>query len=322
MAPESPVQTLGFKPAGEGFARFLADVHTAEHPDEPEDPAGIELWLRNGRLLFRPYTIEVGGVPAGFALSEHNHWEAAPDRVVWLYAGLVPAHRTAEGLGGAYQFLEGHAHADGGKAAMAYVREDDDAALAALQGLGYSEDRREHFWELDLKADPDRLRQLADLARERMRREGIEITTLAADRDPDRYLKTHLMSTEAEQDIPTSDTIVPDSFEYFMEWVESPNLHQDRFWIARVGAEVVGLSTLSYPVERGIVSTDFTCVARSHRGQGVARALKLETIVQAIDLGVDRVRTDNDFQNAPILHLNEELGYRHVFDWIKLARPL
>jgi GNAT superfamily N-acetyltransferase len=75
-------------------------------------------------------------------------------------------------------------------------------------------------------------------------------------------------------------------------------------------------------VERGHVSTDFTCVARSHRGRGIARALKMETIVQAIDLGVDRVRTDNDFRNAPILHLNEDLGYRHVFDWIKLAREL
>ena len=322
MPPESPAETLDFKPAGEGFGRFLADVQTEEHPDEPTDPAGIELWLRNDRIVFRTYTVEVGGAPAGFAVNERNQWEAAPDRVVWLYAGLLPEQRTAEALAGAYLFLEGHARSDGGRVAMVYVREDDAPALAAVGGLGYREDRRERYWELDLKADPERLRRQAERSREQMQRAGMEIVTLASDPDPDRYLKTHQMSTAAEQDIPTSESIVPDSFGYFMEWVESPNLHQDRFWIARDGDEIVGLSTLSYPVERGIVSTDFTCVARSHRLRGIARALKLETIVQAIELGVDRIRTDNDFRNAPILHLNEVLGYQHVFDWIKLAREL
>jgi len=85
---------------------------------------------------------------------------------------------------------------------------------------------------------------------------------------------------------------------------------------------VAGLSTLAFPVERGIVGTDWTAVGRAHRNRGIARALKLETIVQAIELGVDRVRTDNDSTNTPILHLNAELGYRRVFDKLALTRPL
>jgi GNAT superfamily N-acetyltransferase len=322
MPPGTPTKTLAFRPAGEDFARFLADVRTAELPDEPMDPPAVELWLRNDKTVFRCYVAQAGEAAAGYALSEHNQWEAAPDRVVWLYAGLLPDQRTPDGLAAAYQFLEEHARTDGGRVAMVYIREDDAQALEAVTDIGYTEDRRERFWELDLRSDPDRLRQLAERSRERMQREGIVVTTLASDPDPGRYLKTHEMANAAEQDIPTSDTIVPDSFEYFMEWVRSPNLHQDRFWIARAGEEVVGLSTLSYPVERGIVSTDFTCVARSRRGRGIARALKLETIVQAIELGVDRVRTDNDSTNAPILHLNEELGYRRVFDRLALNRSL
>lgn len=47
-------------------------------------------------------------------------------------------------------------------------------------------------------------------------------------------------------------------------------------------------------------------------GKGLARALKLETLVQAIDLGVAAVETDNDSENAPILHINEELGYAEM----------
>jgi GNAT superfamily N-acetyltransferase len=66
----------------------------------------------------------------------------------------------------------------------------------------------------------------------------------------------------------------------------------------------------------------WTAVGRAHRNRGIARALKLETIVQAIELGFDRVRTDNDSTNALILHLNAELGYRRVFGRIALIRPL
>jgi RimJ/RimL family protein N-acetyltransferase len=48
---------------------------------------------------------------------------------------------------------------------------------------------------------------------------------------------------------------------------------------------------------------------RSHRGRGVARAVKMETLAQAIELGVGSVRTDNDQRNAAMLHINEQLGY-------------
>ena len=38
-------------------------------------------------------------------------------------------------------------------------------------------------------------------------------------------------------------------------------------------------------------------------------AMKMETIVQAIELGVHTVRADNDERNSPMLHINEDLGY-------------
>ena len=53
---------------------------------------------------------------------------------------------------------------------------------------------------------------------------------------------------------------------------------------------------------------------------GVARALKLETVMQAIALGTAHVRTENDGENAPILHLNEEMGYVRIPGWVQLLR--
>jgi len=42
--------------------------------------------------------------------------------------------------------------------------------------------------------------------------------------------------------------------------------------------------------------------------------------MQAIALGVTSVRTDNDGENAPILHLNASMGYTRLKDQIQLMR--
>jgi len=69
-------------------------------------------------------------------------------------------------------------------------------------------------------------------------------------------------------------------------------------------------SVLGYPPVRGIVGTEWTATARRVRGRGIARALKCETLIQALALGVDRVRTGNDAANDPILHINATMGYQ------------
>ena len=77
-----------------------------------------------------------------------------------------------------------------------------------------------------------------------------------------------------------------------------------------------------YPPVRGVVGTEWTATARRVRGRGIARALKCETVVQAIALGVDRVRTGNDGANDPILHINESMGYRRWVDGISFLKDV
>jgi RimJ/RimL family protein N-acetyltransferase len=155
-----------------------------------------------------------------------------------------------------------------------------------------------------------------------MRTDGIEILTLARDTDPDKFHKLQRMSDEAESDIPTTVPNVPLAFEQFMLWFQSPGLREDRIWIARESDDIVGVSQLSYPPVRGVVATDWTGTARKVRGRGVARALKCETLMQAMVLGIDRVRTDNDSTNVPILHINETMGYKRRADMIQLLKEL
>jgi GNAT superfamily N-acetyltransferase len=202
----------------------------------------------------------------------------------------------------------------------ANARETDSIKQAAMTALGYRHDRVERFWELDLSANAAGLRRMAEASRARMREAGISVLTLDEDADPNVTRRLHRLNAEGEADIPTTVPIALPTYELFMLWFENPAIRGDRFWIARQGDEVLGLSVLAYPPSRGHVRTDFTAVARSARGLGIARALKLETLLQALEVGVASVRTENDSANGPILHLNQAMGYRLIPGQIDFLR--
>lgn len=313
---------LSFRPGSVDDARFIADVHTEEFPDDPWDPPAISIWYADPDQVWRRFRTFAAEEAVGFTITHHTPWNVADDGFVWLLAGFLPAHRTPANLDAALAFLESEAREGAGRTAIVGAREDDSVLLQALAARGYLEDRRDRHWELDLVGGREGLLELAERSRERMRQQRVMLTTIAAAGNPETFQKLHVMSSEAELDVPATTTIVPPSLDRFMEWFDEPSIHRDRFWIARVGEDVAGLSTLAFPVERGIVGTDWTAVGRAHRNRGIARALKLETIVQAIELGVQRVRTDNDSTNQPILHLNKELGYRRIFDRLIMMRSL
>jgi mycothiol synthase len=303
---------LEFTPATLDDAAFYADVYTAAHPTEPLDPVmqryewehGYDKWIADRSLVSR------GGRRIGLALMQHAHWGLFPTRWADITAELLPEHRDASTVAAVLAEMEARASASG--AALVHMRanEDDAVRVAALTERGFREDRRGKKWELDVIANRDHLLAMTEASRQRMRREGITITTLAADVDPERYRKAWRMSEEAGKDVPSTLGHIEETFDDFMRWLRTPGMHEDRVWIARAGDDVVGLSVLEYPPVRGVVGTAWTATARSVRGRGVARALKCETVAQAIALGVDRVRTGNDAQNDPILHINETMGYR------------
>src|SRR2546421_360302 len=216
--------------------------------------------------------------------------------------------------------MEGRSRADGTQTFTTWAWEDDTLRLGVLKARGYVEERRQRFWELDLVANRAKLEATAAELRAKMREEKVRVLTVDRDTDPEKWKKLWQMSNEAIQDIPTTVPFTDMTFDDFTKWMRSPGLREDRIWIARDGDAILGVSILSYPPKRGVVSTDWTGVARAGRGRGIARALKYETVMQAIALGVDRIRTDNDFKNTPILHINETMGYKRRADGIQFMK--
>ena len=315
---------VSLRPATLDDAAFAADMWTAVRPSEPEDPVMTRYWWEHpwddGK--WERFIAMRDGKPVGLCVQGHPAWEAMPERYARVQAELVPEARTPERLEALIALAEDLATADGALRASSWAWEDDVLKIAVLTGRSFTETRRERFWELDLVARRGALAEMTKASRAHMREQGIEITTLDRVRDPERDRKLWRLSEEASQDTPRTVPWTPTPFATFEAWLRNPGIREDRAWVARVGDDIVGVSLLAYPPVRGVVVTEWTGTARSVRGKGVARALKCETVMQAIDLGTDRVRTDNDSQNKPILHINESMGYRIVGEMIQLIKEL
>jgi GNAT superfamily N-acetyltransferase len=317
------VADLELRPATLDDAAFAADLYTALRPDDSDDPALMRHWwkVEATDMVVERWIATRDGTPAGFVFHRHAPWEKMPKRYGRVSADVLPALRTPTRLNALFVQVEDRSRSHGTKTFTTWAWEDDAVLLGVLTERGFKEERRERFWECDLVANRAKLTAMAEESRKRMRTDGIQVLTLADDPDPEKYRKLWRMSDEAEQDIPTTVPHTETSWELFQQWMRSPGLHEDRQWIAREGDDIVGVSQLSYPPTRGHVETDWTGTARRVRGRGVARALKCETVMQAIALGVKSVRTDNDGENAPILHLNASMGYTRLKDQIQLMKP-
>lgn len=325
---------MELRPATIDDAALVADVDTELWPDDPADPRMVRHWwtLMAVDAVVSRSIVRVAGRDEGYAIWTHTVWSKMPERFARLSADLRPACRTAERLDALHAHLEAEARGGGAQKVTSWAWEWDDLCRAALERRGYREERRHRFWELDLVRNREKIATMAEESRRRMEREGIRLLTLDRDLDPRKWEKLKRMSDEAEADVPTTVPHVPmEDLAEWMKWFESPALRPDRIWIARAGVgaagreaagDIVGISMLAYPPVRGVVATDWTGTARAVRGRGVARALKCETLVQAIALGVDRVRTDNDSTNAPILHINESMGYTRRPDAVQYLKTL
>lgn len=303
---------LEFRPATPDDASFSADVHTAVFPTRPTDPVIERYWWEqpDDTFVTRRWVVHRDGKDVGVAYFEHPAWSKLETPHGDVGGELLPQHRERSTLGVMIAEMERRLVADGAKRVAVRANEDDELRIAAITDRGFREDRRGRRWLLDLTENRERIAAMTETSRARMRSERIRLMTLDQDDDPEKYRKLWRMNEEATQDVPTTLPNVEESFEDTLRWLRAPGMREDRFWIAREGDDIVGASVLGYPPVRGIVGTEWTATARRVRGRGIARALKCETLMQAIALGVDRVRTGNDGANDPILHINATMGYR------------
>jgi GNAT superfamily N-acetyltransferase len=299
------------RPAETEDAELASDLITNSYPELPADPKMKRYFWAHPRSGWRTarHIAEVNGEPVALVSWTHGPWDQVAARNAYVEVYLDPAHLGSDLPVALWEWVAAEALADGAMVLEAQVVEDEPEMIAALESVGFGRDRTEKVWELDLAKHGDRLVAEALGARAKAQAEGIEMLTLAEWSDPDAMRKLHGLAELTRRDVPTSYPIPAQSFEDFVERMNNPARRRDRLWIASDDGKPVALSFLGFPPVRGQVWTGYTCTHPDYRGRGLARGIKLQTLAQAAKLGVPTVLTDNDSENAPMLHINEALGY-------------
>jgi GNAT superfamily N-acetyltransferase len=319
------ISELKLRPATLDDASLVADLETSRDPEDPRDPVLLRHWWRMREQTatgIRRVAVREGEAIA-YVGAVHEHWDREDNR----YGSIRVDLRNEIWSDALYLQLvevgEEWLRTEGATTTVARIRGDFKAELSALGQRGYREDRRMRMSELDLRDRREEILATRDECRGRMRDQGVGTLVVSADTDPDKFRKLYEMVIESEQDIPTTVPWRVLTFEEWMRfWFENPGIREDMFWIARERDRIVGCSVLDLPVVRGVPWTAYTGTSRAVRGRGIARALKYESMGQAIEAGYERVRTNNDSANPPILRINEQMGYRFISPIIELHRGL
>ena len=301
--------TIELRPATIDDIDTVVAIDAAFRPDEPLDPVvqHYEWETPEPGTITERWIAEVDGRPVGYGMHFHPDWETMTEKNCVAWVGWLP--ESASILPRLVDFIEGRARAIGGLRLQFYCQEDESAVVTALTAAGFSLDTRARVWELDLQPGRERLLALAEASRAAMAAQRIRLLSLSEHGVDEPYRALYEAYGDARLDMPRSHEMTPISYQVFRTWHAGPDHRADRTWIALDGDRIVGLSFLVFPPAGGRVWTGYTGSVRSHRGRGVARAVKMETLAQAIELGVGSVRTDNDQRNAAMLHINEQLGY-------------
>lgn len=284
------------------------DLHNTVWPHQAVTLAEVHAFKSRVRDVV-DFLALIGGEPVGSAVAA-----ILPQRpsIAFALSTVLPERRRL-GVGTAlYEVVSSWARDRGLESMWAPVEEDDPASLAFAARRGFVEVERTPRMRLELPASPEP--QPDPPA-------GIEITLWS--QRPELAQGIYEVAIEAYADVPGAEE---DEMESFTDWLAHDMGGADDAqltFVALAGDDVVGYAKLSRtPARPGVASHEMTAVKRVWRGRGIARALKCAQISWAIRSGLERLETSNEVRNAPIRHLNRELGYRPQPGRLLLQGPL
>ena len=302
---------ITFRAATIDDAELATAVMTAAYPAMAHDPAVTRYRWRTPRrgYSYGRFIGELDGQAVAFTGWVHGPWDRLPDRHCEVEVWLDRAVPDRGLLKTVWTWISQQATAEGAGVLLAYAGEDEPDMLEAMAELGFERDRLDRVSELDLRANGERLLREAAEAKAAMAAAGIDLMTLAEWSDPDKLRKLYELDSITRQDIPHSLPILTESLADFELRGRSPDRSPERSWVALDHGRPVALTYLKFPRAGGTVWTGYTATHTDHRGRGIGKAVKLQSLAQAIELGVPVVRTDNDAENAAMLRINRALGY-------------
>ncbi|GAA4867875.1 GNAT family N-acetyltransferase [Kitasatospora terrestris] len=251
---------------------------------------------------------EVDGEIVGTARHALVPEAATPGEAV-LNVSVLPAHRR-RGVGGRLVAAGEELLATAGATRISCWADDEPDALAFAAARGYTAGRQGHFSARDLTTGLPPVPALPA---------GTELRT-AADYldDPYPIYLVDIDGTRAEPgDLETGD-------QPYEEWLATiwrrPDLSHELTTVVLADGEPVAFSAAQ--TDGGRYWSAFTATCESHRGRGLAKIAKTDSLHRARAAGLTAAYTANDATNAPMLAINAWLGYHICAGERRHAREL
>jgi GNAT superfamily N-acetyltransferase len=287
----------------EGARRLLYEV-------SPELPAGsapaMRHWLASHpeRARFRCLVAEEDGEVVGWAHA-FIHWQTSVQGAAKGWVAVAEAHRR-RGIGGRLAAaVEDHLERGGARRIETYAH-DGSEGHAFAERRGYRVVRRESYSWIDPRTvDVGEFRAL-EAAKAA---EGFRVGPLEELGDRPRDL--HALDAATTEDVPAA---FPEDDLRYEEWLEGtlgePDLDWEGSRVVFTGERPVAFTLLNVDREARRAENDMTGTLAELRGRGLARLVKLSSLVWAAENGIEDVSTGNDASNAAMLAVNRRLGYR------------
>ena len=253
------------------------------------------------------FAVDEGDTLVAWASTAREVDTSEPD--VWWTNILVTEEARRQGHGGRLhdRVLE-HAVAQGARAMTTQTTATDETRrFAAARGWTHT-----HTGRISA-VDP---RTVAPPTPE----EGVEFVAFTEFADDPRPL--YEIDMAVSKDIPSEFTFDTPFSEWFERWWKHPDIDYDVSAAVLVDGTPAGISMLRVDRATGRAGNDITGTLRAYRGRGLATALKRETLRRAAAVGVTFVVTANDATNAPMLRVNDRLGYQPFSEHLSWSKKL
>jgi GNAT superfamily N-acetyltransferase len=152
--------------------------------------------------------------------------------------------------------------------------------------------------------------------------DGVEIVPLAE--RPDLVREAYELARVALPDMPLPTPYEPPAFERWVaEDATGPGVLPGGTLVALADGRVVGFAgLLRRDADPRLAEHGLTAVARSHRGRGIATALKRTQVAWAARNGYRELMTFTQEGNLAMQAVNARLGYEPRPAWIRVEAPL
>jgi GNAT superfamily N-acetyltransferase len=277
----------------------LNDIRQALFPWWVSTVATQENWFHTVTEESRSMRIvaEVNGRVVAMSMGGLNT-STTEEGAIWSYVSVHPDFQ-GQGVGGAlWERMEGHLRSIGGRRVNGFGLADD-ATHAWLTKRGFERGASLRYSVADL----------AQLPPEPEAAEGVTVIP-AQQAGPDTVYHLDVTSgLDEPNDIPYDS--VPKE-----EWLDrvwhSPDLDHDASTVALVHGVPAAYTNLEVNPDSKRAWAAGTGTLREFRGLGLAKLIKSRSLRLARGRGITHAYTSNDYSNAPMLAINDWLGYEVV----------